>query len=84
MLTRLQTARTGHTFARMRFGHEAWRLDPSAMDERRMRFYTLALHLSLVAGPLRFLDRHVSGHEDMRDIGRSHTEKVSAISSEQP
>jgi hypothetical protein len=45
-----------HTFLQLRFGeHDRW-FRRGHLDEARMRFYRLAMHLSLVAGPLRLLD----------------------------
>lgn len=45
-----------HAFLELRFGpHYRW-LRASDLDERRLRFYRLAQHLSLIAGPLRLLD----------------------------
>ena len=45
-----------HAFLRLRFGeHYRW-LHTNGLDEQRLTFYTLAMHLSLVAGPLRLLD----------------------------
>ncbi|GAA1229618.1 phosphotransferase [Kitasatospora nipponensis] len=45
-----------HVFLRIRFGeHYRW-LDAAGLDGRRLDFYTLAMRLSLVAGPLRLLD----------------------------
>ncbi len=45
-----------HAFLRMRFGEQYQRLERAGLDERRLAFYTLAMRLSLVAGPLRLLD----------------------------
>ncbi|KQV15340.1 MULTISPECIES: phosphotransferase family protein [unclassified Kitasatospora] len=45
-----------HVFLRIRFDeHYRW-LDSGGLDEQRLAFYTLAMRLSLVAGPLRLLD----------------------------
>ncbi|BCJ35178.1 aminoglycoside phosphotransferase [Actinocatenispora thailandica] len=48
-----------HAFARIRFGADHPLLVRGALDPDRLRFYTLAEHLSLVAGPLRLLDGDV-------------------------
>lgn len=49
-----------HAFVRLRFGEHYGRLRRDGpdhdLDMRRLRFYTLAMRLSLVAGPLRLLD----------------------------
>jgi hypothetical protein len=42
-----------HVFLRLRFGEHYPRLIRPALDPDRLRFYQLALHLDLVAGPLR-------------------------------
>jgi hypothetical protein len=57
-----------HAFLRLRFGeHYRW-LRASDLDDRRMRFYGLALHLSLIAGPLRLLDGDYPDREPMLKI----------------
>ncbi|MEV0840842.1 phosphotransferase [Actinocatenispora sera] len=48
-----------HAFARIRFGAHHPDLVRGPLDEARLRCYTLAEHLSLVAGPLRLLDGDV-------------------------
>jgi len=45
-----------HVFLRMRFGEHYPRLVRPGLDPDRLRFYRLALHLDLVAGPLRIAD----------------------------
>ncbi|WP_405863201.1 phosphotransferase [Streptomyces sp. NBC_01515] len=45
-----------HVFLRLRFGHHYDPLRTEGLDEDRLRLYALAMHLSLVAGPLRLLD----------------------------
>ncbi|MEV6545464.1 phosphotransferase [Streptomyces sp. NPDC051665] len=45
-----------HVFLRLRFGHHYDPLRTEGLDEDRLRLYGLAMHLSLVAGPLRLLD----------------------------
>jgi hypothetical protein len=45
-----------HAFLEFRFGGHYPRLRTTDLDERRLRYYRLAQHLSLVAGPLRLLD----------------------------
>jgi hypothetical protein len=57
-----------HAFLDFRFGeHYRW-LRPDDLDEHRLRFYALALHLSLVAGPLRLLDGDFPDREPMLAI----------------
>jgi hypothetical protein len=57
-----------HVFLRLLFGEHYERLDNRALDPQRMRFYSLALHLSLVAGPLRLLDGNFPRREFMMGI----------------
>jgi hypothetical protein len=57
-----------HAFLRMRFGeHYRW-LEQAGLDEHRMSLYTLALRLSLVAGPLRLLDGGFPDRDGMMSI----------------
>jgi len=42
-----------HAYLRMRLGDRYALLDPGDLDPARLELYALALHLSLVAGPLR-------------------------------
>ncbi|WP_329256757.1 phosphotransferase [Streptomyces sp. NBC_01478] len=45
-----------HVFLRLRFGRHYDALRTGNLDEARLRLYRLAMHLSLVAGPLRLLE----------------------------
>ncbi|WP_262055861.1 phosphotransferase family protein [Streptomyces sp. STR69] len=45
-----------HVFLDLRFGHHYDALRTGNLDPARLRLYRLAMHLSLVAGPLRLLD----------------------------
>ncbi|QFY13693.1 phosphotransferase [Nonomuraea phyllanthi] len=65
-----------HVFLRIRFGDHYERLRVPGLDERRMRLYALAQHLSLVAGPLRLLDGDFPDREAMMGIARFHTEEA--------
>jgi hypothetical protein len=57
-----------HAFLELRFGeHYRW-LRASDLDDRRLRFYRLALCLSLIAGPLRLLDGDYPDREPMLEI----------------
>lgn len=68
-----------HAFLRFRFGeHYRW-LGTGGLDDQRLRLYTLALHLSLVAGPLRLLDGDYPDRELMRDIVESNVERALAF-----
>ena len=57
-----------HVFLELRFGRNYEALRPGGLDERRLRFYRLAMHLSLIAGPLRLLDGDFPDRELMMEI----------------
>ncbi|MEQ4300595.1 aminoglycoside phosphotransferase family protein [Plantactinospora sp. B6F1] len=65
-----------HVFLRLRFGAHYDALATEGLDERRMRFYQLAQHLSLVAGPLRLLDGDFPDRTFMLDIAAYHTDRA--------
>jgi hypothetical protein len=57
-----------HAFLGLRFhDHYRW-LRASGLDDQRLRFYLLALHLSLIAGPLRLLDGDFPDREPVMKI----------------
>ncbi|SEG80119.1 Phosphotransferase enzyme family protein [Nonomuraea solani] len=68
-----------HVFLRIRFGPDYEHLRIDGLDERRLTFYRLAQHLSLVAGPLRLLDGDFPDREFMMGIARHHTEQALAF-----
>lgn len=57
-----------HVFLRQRFHHAYEALRADGLDEDRLRLYRLAMHLSLVAGPLRLLDGDFPDPAFMRAI----------------
>lgn len=57
-----------HAFLRLRFGEHYPALRAGDLDGRRLRFYALALDLSLIAGPLRLLDGDFPEREVMLEI----------------
>ena len=67
-----------HVFLALRFGEWYERLcDPGAeLDDDRLAFYRLAMHLSLVAGPLRLLDGDFPRPGPMRAIAESNLLRV--------
>jgi hypothetical protein len=68
-----------YVFLRIRFQEDYPALAVDDLDPGRMRFYQLAHHLSLVAGPLRIAtvgDFH--GAAFMREIAEAHTARVLA------
>ncbi len=65
-----------HAFLQLRFKDYYRWLRVSDLDERRLRFYRLALHLSLIAGPLRLLDGDFPDREPMQQIADFNTDRV--------
>ncbi|MFD6948651.1 aminoglycoside phosphotransferase [Nocardiopsis sp. TSRI0078] len=57
-----------HVFLRLRFGHHHPRLTTRPLDGARTDLYALAMHLSLVAGPLRLLDGPFPDRDSMLAI----------------
>jgi len=69
-----------HVFLRLRFG-PLYRqvLARAGLDERRMAFYTLAMRLSLVAGPLRLLDGDFPDRAFMLEIVEHNLRETLAL-----
>jgi hypothetical protein len=61
-----------HVFLRIRFGPRYDALRVPGLDEDRLALYRLAMHLSLVAGPLRLLDGDFPRPGPMRAIAESN------------
>jgi hypothetical protein len=57
-----------HVFLELRFHEHYGLLRTPGLDPRRLEFFRLALHLSLVAGPLRLLDGDFPHRELMKEI----------------
>ncbi|MEV7036319.1 phosphotransferase [Streptomyces sp. NPDC093272] len=68
-----------HVFLRLRFGPAYDVLRTAELDEDRMALYRLAMHLNLVAGPLRLLDGDFPDREPMRDIAESNLRQVLSL-----
>ena len=68
-----------HVFLQLRFGDAYPLLRASDLDPPRMRLYRLALHLSLVAGPLRLLDGDYPEREMMAEIAEYNLGQVLAL-----
>jgi hypothetical protein len=68
-----------HVFLRLRFSEHYSQLAPTGLDEERLAFYRLAMHLSLVAGPLRLLDGDFPDREFMKYIAEGNLDEVLAI-----
>jgi phosphotransferase family enzyme len=67
-----------HVFLELRFGASYQWLRSDGLDEARLRLYRLAMHLSLVAGPLRLLDGDFPDREPMMAIAEHNTARVLA------
>ncbi|WP_328640715.1 phosphotransferase family protein [Streptomyces canus] len=66
-----------HIFLRIRFGPQYYDvLRAPGLDEDRMRLYRLALHVSLVAGPLRLIEGDFPNPDGMREIAESNLVRV--------
>ncbi|MBW8819373.1 MAG: phosphotransferase [Streptomyces sp.] len=66
-----------HVFLRIRFGPRHYDvLHAPGLDEDRMRLYRLAMHVSLVAGPLRLIEGDFPNPEGMREIAESNLVRV--------
>lgn len=68
-----------HAFLRIRFReHYRW-LNNGVLDEQRLAFYTLAMRLSLVAGPLRLLDSDFPDRDAMTEIAEYNLQQALAF-----
>ncbi|MDQ1067866.1 hypothetical protein QFZ32_003306 [Streptomyces canus] len=66
-----------HVFLRIRFGPQYYDvLRAPGLDEDRMNLYRLALHVSLVAGPLRLIEGDFPNPDGMREIAESNLVRV--------
>jgi hypothetical protein len=61
-----------HVWMRMRFGEHYPRLSHRGLDEERLRFYQLCMHLDLVAGPLRIANTGHPEREWFRGLAERH------------
>lgn len=68
-----------HVFLRLRFGKYYQWLSANDLDGQRLQFYKLAMHLSLVAGPLRLLDGDFPEREAMMEIVEFNLQQVLAF-----
>jgi hypothetical protein len=65
-----------HTWMRMRFGEHYPKLRRGGLDEDRLRFYQLCMHLDLVAGPLRIAGTSHPEREWFRGVAEYHLERA--------
>jgi hypothetical protein len=68
-----------HAFLRLRFGEHYPLLARPGLDPGRLRFYRLALHLSLVAGPLRIAGTGHPDREWFRNLAEYHLRQALAF-----
>ncbi|MFD8672294.1 phosphotransferase family protein [Streptomyces seoulensis] len=65
-----------HAYLRLRFGPHYAPLARPTLDPTRLSLHTLALHLSLVAGPLRLLTGDFPHRDAMRGIAEHNTREA--------
>jgi hypothetical protein len=65
-----------HVWMRMRFGGHYGKLSQGGLDEDRLRFYQLCMHLDLVAGPLRIAATSHPDREWFRDTAEHHLQRA--------
>ncbi len=65
-----------HVFLEMRFKRDYELLRAGKLDERRLRLYRLAEHLSLIAGPLRLADTDFPERDFMAEIAMAHADRA--------
>jgi len=68
-----------HVFLKLRFGEQYRLLRRADLDEQRMALYTLAMCLSLVAGPLRLLDGDFPDRDGMITIVEANIQRTLAF-----
>jgi hypothetical protein len=65
-----------HVWMRMRFGEHYAKLSRGGLDQDRLRFYQLCMHLDLVAGPLRIAGTSHPEREWFRDLAEHHLQRA--------
>jgi hypothetical protein len=65
-----------HVWMRMRFGGQYAKLSRGGLDEDRLRFYQLCMHLGLVAGPLRIAGTSHPEREWFRGVAEHHLHRA--------
>ncbi|PWJ02982.1 aminoglycoside phosphotransferase [Streptomyces sp. NWU49] len=68
-----------HVFLRLRFGPHYPALSRPGLDPRRLDLYALAMHLSLVTGPLRLLDGDHPDRAALRGIAEHNLREALAL-----
>ena len=67
---------TEHVWMRMRFGGHYAKLSQGGLDENRLRFYQLCMHLDLVAGPLRIAGTSHPEREWFLSVAEHHLQRA--------
>ncbi len=67
---------TEHVWTRMRFGGYYPKLNRGGLDEDRLRFYQLCMHLDLVAGPLRIAGTSHPERDWFRSVAEHHLQRA--------
>jgi aminoglycoside phosphotransferase (APT) family kinase protein len=65
-----------HVWMRMRFGGHYAKLSRGGLDEDRLRFYQLCMHLGLVAGPLRIASTSHPEREWFSSLAEHHLQRA--------
>jgi hypothetical protein len=65
-----------HVWMRMRFGGHYAKLSRGGLDEDRLRFYQLCMHLDLVAGPLRIAGTSHPERDWFRSLAEHHLQRA--------
>jgi hypothetical protein len=65
-----------HVWMRMRFGEHYAKLRRGDLDEDRLRFYQLCMHLDLVAGPMRIADTSHPERDWFRSVAEHHLQRA--------
>ncbi|MGW2523673.1 phosphotransferase [Streptomyces sp. NPDC001617] len=68
-----------HVFLRIRFGPHYDALRVPGLDEARLRLYRLAMHLSLVAGPLELVEGDFPDPDGMRAIAEHNLQQALSL-----
>lgn len=69
-------AEAEHTWTRMRFSGHYAKLNRGGLDEDRLRFYQLCMHVDLVAGPLRIAGTSHPKRAWFRDLAEHHLQRA--------
>jgi hypothetical protein len=73
-----------HVYLQLRFDRDYPPLQPGDLDPDRLSLYRLAMHLSLVAGPLRLLDGDYPERDKMLDIAEYNLLQVLSLGQLRP